>query len=176
MESLCPADRASFLEETIRSRLLVNWQYLAGEGRAADRLASEVTWLPLAKTPEQPCAIAGRMPTLDHEGRLFPCCAPWVNKPDRAYGQVSPSTLTSAIRDMEARPALSVIRRFGPKRLMLALINRGHVFPERNSGICNLCNQMLDAVDLDELDLAALDVLALEGGGHLAQAWGEPAR
>lgn len=163
MDSLEPAARADFLAQTVRDRLLVNWQYLSGEGRAAEKLLDEVVWLPLPETPDQRCAIAGRMPTLDHEGRLFPCCAPWVNKPDRAYARVDPSDLADAIRKMEQRPALEVIRRWGPKRLMLALMARGHRFPTHNSGICNLCSQILGSADLAELDLAAGDILGAEG-------------
>jgi hypothetical protein len=162
MDRLDPSARADFFAQTVRDRLLVNWQYLSGEGRAAEKLRDEVVWLPLAETPRERCGIAGRMPTLDHEGRLFPCCAPWVNKPDRAYARVAPADLPDAIRQMEQRPALAVIRRWGPKRLMLALMARGHRFPTHNSGICNLCSQMLESADLAELDLAAEDVLASE--------------
>lgn len=161
MDSLAPDAREIFLAETVRDRLLVNWQYLTGEGRAATKLHHEVSWQPMAETLDEQCSIAGRMPTIDHEGRLFPCCAPWVNKPERAYARGTPSGLAQAIRDMEARPALQVIRRWGPRRLMLALITRGYRFPGENSGICNLCSQMLDVVDLEELDSAAQDVMAL---------------
>ncbi|SOC03435.1 radical SAM protein [Rhodobacter maris] len=169
MDSLAPEARAEFLAETIRERLLVNWQYLTGEGRAAEKLHKEVVWRPLSATPEERCSVAGRMPTVDQDGRLFPCCAPWVNHPERAYA-APPGRLGQAIHEMEARPALRVIRQWGPKRLMLALIARGHSFPRDNSGICNLCGQMLATADLEELDRAAEDVLRAQTAGREVMA------
>ncbi len=162
MDSLSESERSAFLEETIQKRLLVNWQFLTGEGRAAARLMSEVDTALLSQTPQTPCPVAGRMPTIDQAGRLFPCCAPWVNYADRAFAKVSGATVGAEVAAMETRPSLQVIRRWGPKRLMLELMARGHSFPERNSGICNLCGQMLEQVDLSTLDAAAEAILARE--------------
>lgn len=163
LEQLGEAERAAFLAETIRSRLLVNWQYLAGEGRAAEMLRDETVWTPFEQTPDEPCPVAGKMPTIDRHGKLFPCCAPWVNHPDRAFATVDGNTVGRELEAMHARPALAVIRRLGPRRLMAALMARGYRFSACNSGICNLCSQMLDATDLNEMDRAAQDVLAAEG-------------
>lgn len=162
MESLDEVARTDFLKETIAERLLVNWQFLTGEGRAAARLRSEIASTPLSETPMTPCPVAGRMPTIDQAGRLFPCCAPWVNYTNRAYAKVTGATVGRAVAEMEQRPALRVIRRWGPKRLMLELLARGHSFPQQNSGICNLCGHMLKSVDLDTLDAAAEAVLGAE--------------
>lgn len=162
MDRLSGPDKSQFLAETVRTRLLVNWQYLAGEGRAAALLRDETVWTPLEQTPEEPCPIAGKMPTIDRHGNLFPCCAPWVNHKSRAYARVDGASVGPALATMRDRPALEIIRRFGPKRLMVALMARGHRFPACNSGICNQCGQMLTAVDLDEMDRAAHDVMAAE--------------
>jgi hypothetical protein len=102
------------------------------------------------------------MPTIDHAGWVFPCCALRVNHPGRAYANVTSDTLSRDIRAMQARPALKVPRRWGSKRLMGALMARGHVFRACNSGIRNQCGQMLGRVDLAEMDRAAEDVLSAE--------------
>jgi hypothetical protein len=155
MESIDESSRKSFLEETIQNRLLVNWQYLSGDGRAAQLLKDEVVWTPLEETPEQSCPVAGLMPTIDQNGNLFPCCAPWVNHKNRAYAQVDSANMQASIASMRDRPALKVIREFGPRRVIKGLVEMGYTFPACNSGICNLCSQMLDRADLLEMDVAA---------------------
>ena len=159
LDKLTDDQREDFVQETVRTRLLVNWQYLTGEGRAAEALSHEVERELTDDTPEEACPIAGHMPTIDQEGRLFPCCAPWVNHTDRAYARVRPETAQAEIERMASRPALRVIRRYGPKRLMTSLQRRGLDFPADNSGICNLCGQMLKRANLEELDAAATDVI-----------------
>jgi len=162
METLSAEERASLMEETIRERLLVNWQYLTGEGRAATALRHEIESELTDASEEEPCPVAGLMPTIDQEGRLFPCCAPWVNRHDRAYARINPETVQAEIADMRDRPALKVIRRYGPKRLVSVLRRQGIEFPPENSGICNLCGQMLDRLTLEELDCVAMEILRAE--------------
>lgn len=165
MEKLPAGERAKLMDETIRERLLVNWQFLTGEGRAATALSHEIETELTDLSDEEPCPIAGLMPTIDQDGRLFPCCAPWVNRHDRAYARTSSETLQGDIAAMQDRPALQVIRRYGPKRLLSVLRRRGVEFPEVNSGICNLCGQMLDRLTLDELDAAAMEILSCPPAG-----------
>ena len=83
----------------------------------------------------------------------------WVNHRARAYARVSPETVDAEIARMENRPALKVIRCYGSKRLLLSLQRRGMTFPVENSGICNLCGQMLERASLEELNEAAENVL-----------------
>jgi hypothetical protein len=61
MDGLDPAAKEAFLADIIRGRLLVNWQYLTGEGRAAEMPRHETDWRTPDATPDEHCGIAGRV-------------------------------------------------------------------------------------------------------------------
>jgi hypothetical protein len=157
-ENLKGEARAAFDAESLEERLLVNWQSLAAEGRARE-LADLVPTRSMSESPMQRCSAAGLMPTFDQEGRLFPCCSPWVNHPDHAFGPVDRESLQHAVRFMASSAVMRVMRQYGPKALIVALERRGMQFPQQFAGMCNLCGMLLERLTLTELLVLGHDVL-----------------
>lgn len=139
-----------------RTPILVNWQYLTGEGRARNL---PVPTQAFRDSPAEPCTMAGRMPTLDEEGRLYPCCSPWTNRKSHALAHVSGATVATAMESLRREPLVDIIHRFGPKRLIDAARGRGATFPSEHSGICNQCGLLMDRFSLEELRRLAAEVL-----------------
>jgi len=159
LDTLKGEARASFIEESLDVRLLVNWNPLATEGRAKE-LSNIAPSRKLTEYSMERCTAAGRMPTVDHNSRLFPCCSPWVNHPEHAFGSVDRASLPHAINSMASSAVMRVIRCYGPQMLVEALKKRGEQVPEHFSGICNLCGLLLDKLTMPELLSLGRDVIS----------------
>lgn len=136
--------------------VLINWQFLTGEGRAREL---GVPTQPFTGAPDEPCRMAGRLPTIDEAGRLFPCCSPWISRKTHALADVTGEDVPAAIAAMQREPLVELIHRIGPRALLQELIRRGWDLRQDQSGICNQCGIMLDAVPLPVLRAVAAEVL-----------------
>jgi hypothetical protein len=146
------AERPGFERDSAQRRVLVAWQVLTaeGRGRALDPIVE-----PLATALPEPCPAAGDLPTIDPEGRLYPCCSPWTARKDHAFAQTTEVSLADDLRRMRASALVRLIHAQGPLRLIRALSAIGIDFESGHSGICNQCGQLLDRLSLDELEAAA---------------------
>jgi hypothetical protein len=152
-----PAQRAQYDAGIAKRYVLVTWQTLTAEGRAR---ALDVPTIRFDESAEEPCDIAGRLPTVDGDGRLFPCCSPWVNRKDHALATVSPITVAAEVQRVRNEPLIQIIHDYGPKRLIDAARARGVEFPDAHSGICNQCGLLMDRFTLSELRSLAAEVHA----------------
>lgn len=171
--------RSDFDRDVAATRILVGWQLLTGEGRAAhlDLGSLEEN---LETAVPTPCAAAGDLPTFDEEGRLFPCCAPWCSRKQHAFERRAGEAADAAVVRMRSDPVVRVIHDRGPLVLIRKLEKRGVSFPKTHSGICNQCGMLLDRAPPDLLRDAAQDVLGdrprAEEAGPRPASEGEPMR
>jgi hypothetical protein len=154
---LDPPDVAKYDQASAQRLVLVAWQPLTGEGRAVNL---EVATKPFQESTPEPCAAAGKMPTIDEAGRLFPCCAPWISRKNHPVTTVVGGAVGSALKVLHEDPLVKVIHDRGPQVLIEHLRARGIDFPEEHSGICNQCGMLLDRVKMSELRRAATQILA----------------
>jgi len=155
--ALAPEDRPAFEQACAERIVLVAWQALTGEGRAVNL---EVPTTPFDQSAAEPCGAAGQLPTIDEEGRLFPCCAPWITRKNHALARVTGETIGAELRNLRRDPLVQIVHDRGPQVLIEYLRQRGHRFPREHSGICNQCGMLLDTVPLAELRGAAAELLA----------------
>lgn len=160
--SLQPRARTAFEQASIREFVLLSWQILTSEGRGRHLAPTEE---PYGLAPPEPCPAAGELPTIDPEGRLFPCCSPWASRPSHAFGTVSEAGTADDIERMRRSALVRVLHDFGPERLIQFLGAIGIEFPDAHSGICNQCGQLFERLDLAQLEAAAAHVLDLETNG-----------
>ena len=154
---LDPADLAEFDRVSAREFVLVAWQPLTGEGRAVN-LA--VATKPFKDSTPEPCGAAGKLPTIDEAGRLFPCCAPWISRKSHPVATVVDGAVGASLKVLREDPLVKVIHDRGPQVLIEYLRARGTEFPEEHSGICNQCGMLLDRVEMADLREAAAQLLA----------------
>lgn len=155
--ALAPAEQIAFERHSRAHWVLVAWQILTAEGRGRDLDPVVEAY---GKEPPEPCPAAGTLPTIDAEGRLFPCCSPWTARKDFAFGVVTEQSLPDDLERLRRSALVRLLHDLGPETLIRALRTAGVPFDTTHSGICNQCGQLLDRLSLDQLEAAAATLLA----------------
>ena len=137
-------------EEVVRTKILVQYQSLATEGRGRELLA-ETPSQHIDEMPEMPCDSVGNTPTLNPEGDMFPCCSSWVNFKDQKLGNFGETDLGEFLERASNDPIALFMYHQGPGVLIKYLRERGHDLPTNYTHVCHQCGTLLENLPRAEL-------------------------
>jgi hypothetical protein len=139
-----------FAEQAARERILVQYQFLATEGRGRELLA-ETPAKHVDELPDTICDSVGLTPTVNPEGDFFPCCSSWVNFKHHRVGSVDDADLETLLAEMRIHPFARFMHHQGPAVLVRYLREQGHALPDMYTHPCHLCGTLLEHFSPEEL-------------------------
>ncbi|MBI4615139.1 MAG: radical SAM protein [Planctomycetes bacterium] len=153
-EAVALRDRLRAVEladHIVQSRILVQYQGMATEGRGRILLGKEGEPRHVDLLPDDPCESVGRNPTVIPEGGFSPCCSSWVNFPGQILGQLFSEELDDVLDRMRNDPMVDFMYHQGPRALAKYLHDCGHALPDRYTHPCHTCGVLLESYSREEL-------------------------
>ncbi len=130
-------------EEVVRTRVLIQYQSLATEGRGRELLA-ETPSHHIDEMPEMACDSVGSTPTLSPEGDMYPCCSSWANFKDQRLGNFADTDIGEFLRRAKSDPIALFMYYQGPGVLIKHLRQHGHAPDTSYTHVCHQCGTLLE--------------------------------
>jgi hypothetical protein len=134
----------------VQDNTLIQYQFLATEGRGRGLLGSIPTWR-VHDMPSTVCGSVGGAPTLSPEGDLFPCCASWPNMAQHRLGNIFDTGLRSFLHRMRTDLIVRFMYYQGSGELGRFLLDTGHALPTEYTHPCHLCGTLLERYSREQL-------------------------